>query len=507
MKRIISIITLTLFFVLTALNLVGCGHKHAFAYDIESPTCTEDGYSYGICECGESKRETLTALGHAYGEFESNGDGTHSKVCSNDSKHVITEDCSGGTATETQRPICTVCNGEYGSVFVHNHDFSLQIETQEYFASNATCDSSKKYYYSCACGEKSSQTFSVGSALGHDYGAYVSSGNGRHSRTCKRNSSHVSTENCSGGKATCVEKAVCSKCHQQYGNLSEHVYGISGKCKECKIDKPVYIIDKNNNQRFYFGNYPQTKVTNSQLCDTLNSLVSNPKYDVTGWTDYNYYYSAAKTDLMYYVDVVYQDDMYRGVYIEGYRPAQARVYASQSTYFQAENGYYEGSVYWFKYEPISWVYTDSAGLNRLLVCEMALDAQIYDISSNDYASSEIREWLNKDFYNTAFNSAEKEIILAMYSGESDQVGLLSWNNVERYLPDYKTRTKKATDYTKCQGVYISNGYAPWLLNTKGDPGASMPKVCAVAGNGYLTETWDVYTVCGIVPVIKIEAIY
>lgn len=59
----------------------------------------------------------------------------------------------------------------------------------------------------------------------HDWNAWVSNGNGTHTRTCKRDSDHKETGTCSGGKATCTSKAVCNVCRTTYGDTAPHDYG------------------------------------------------------------------------------------------------------------------------------------------------------------------------------------------------------------------------------------------------------------------------------------------
>ena len=53
----------------------------------------------------------------------------------------------------------------------------------------------------------------------HNWGEWTSNGNGTHTRTCNADSSHTETGNCSGGKATSTERAVCETCHTAYGAL------------------------------------------------------------------------------------------------------------------------------------------------------------------------------------------------------------------------------------------------------------------------------------------------
>lgn len=59
----------------------------------------------------------------------------------------------------------------------------------------------------------------------HNWGDWISNGNGTHTRTCKKDSSHTETANCSGGTATCTEKAICAVCKTSYGETTPHSYG------------------------------------------------------------------------------------------------------------------------------------------------------------------------------------------------------------------------------------------------------------------------------------------
>lgn len=54
---------------------------------------------------------------------------------------------------------------------------------------------------------------------GHTWGKWTSNGDGTHSRVCKVNAEHIQKEDCHGGKATCVKKAVCDDCKTAYGEL------------------------------------------------------------------------------------------------------------------------------------------------------------------------------------------------------------------------------------------------------------------------------------------------
>ena len=70
-----------------------------------------------------------------------------------------------------------------------------------------------------------------------------------------------------------------------------------------------------------------------------------------------------------------------------------------------------GAATWFKYEPISWTIIDENNGNALILCNTIIDILSYASSSNNYADSTIRAWLNYDFINTAFVELQQELIL------------------------------------------------------------------------------------------------
>ena len=151
-------------------------------------TCTAKAVYYTSCtECGRSSEGTAdeatfeygNAFGHKYGEWVSNGDGTHTRVCANDSTHTETKACHGGKATCTAKAICEVCGKAYGEMKPHSYTHK---KSPEYLKSAATCTAKAVYYTSCAdCGLSSKgtadeATFEYGNALGHKYGEWVSNG-------------------------------------------------------------------------------------------------------------------------------------------------------------------------------------------------------------------------------------------------------------------------------------------------------------------------------------------
>ena len=211
-------------------------HIKAPEYLKSAATCTEKAVYYTSCtECGHSSKGTAdeatfeygNALGHKYGKWVSNGDGTHTRVCANDNKHTETKACHGGKATCTAKAICEDCGGEYGEMLPHSYTEKVD---KQYLKSAATCTAKAVYYTSCAdCGLSSKgtadeATFEYGNALGHKYGEWVSNSNGTHTRVCANDSTHTETKACHGGKATCTAKAICEDCGGEYGEMLPHSY-------------------------------------------------------------------------------------------------------------------------------------------------------------------------------------------------------------------------------------------------------------------------------------------
>ena len=73
-------------------------------------------------KAGNTAEMTVTVNdGHTYGEWVSNGDGTHTRKCTVDGcTGSETKDCSGGTATCKDKAKCAVCGKTYGELDAKN---------------------------------------------------------------------------------------------------------------------------------------------------------------------------------------------------------------------------------------------------------------------------------------------------------------------------------------------------------------------------------------------------
>lgn len=275
-------------------------------------------------------------------------------------------------------------------------------------------------------------------------------------------------------------------------------------------DKELSVVLEDDKEGLIeFGSYPQSEVTDETLIAALNAADGE-------WTSYGYYSGTVDVyvgqmksgDYMRYKDVVLGSDKYRGVVFDTYRP--------YSYTFQEYNGYICGNVYWFKYEPIKWRVLDPD--TGMVMSETVLDSQAYNDNyifkserdedhfngaywgnssqtyyANNYAESSIREWLNDDFYNTAFSAAQQNMIeytelnnsaysdsYSAYDSETtyDKIYLLSYDDASNmdYFRLGADRFAGSSAYSLCQGSNLNE----WWLRT---PGRNSLSACFVDNGG------------------------
>ena len=282
-----------------------------------------------------------------------------------------------------------------------------------------------------------------------------------------------------------------------------------------------------------FGTYPQSEVTDADLKAALDAADKV-------WASYDYYTGNSAYDglmrpgdWMKFADFFCGGEKYRAVTFSQYRPDNTAT-SLDNPYFssqQDDNGYLTDTVYYFRYEPLTWRVLDpSAGY---IMCESVVDAQAYQnmlyydavadvyyqaigssVYASDYATSSIRDWLNLDFYETAFTAAQKEAIKTTALNNSgyytltgdpdrtqydsaatnDKIFLLSYMEAQNGaygLSSADDRIAQGTDYAKCQGLQIfSNGLlSGWWLRS---PGSSSYGACEVdVCLGWLSKGTDV----------------
>lgn len=101
-------------------------------------------------KAGNTAEMTVTVHdGHTFGEWASNGDGTHSRECTVDGcKGVETMACSGGNATCAEKAVCEYCGKAYGKPDSNNH-----TDLKHIYAKAATEDTEGniEYWYCGGC--------------------------------------------------------------------------------------------------------------------------------------------------------------------------------------------------------------------------------------------------------------------------------------------------------------------------------------------------------------------
>lgn len=101
-------------------------------------------------KAGNTAEMTVTVNGgHTFGEWASNGDGTHSRECTVDGcKGVETMACSGGKATCTEKAVCEYCGKAYGKPDSNNHTDLKHIDAK---AATKAAEGNIEYWYCGGC--------------------------------------------------------------------------------------------------------------------------------------------------------------------------------------------------------------------------------------------------------------------------------------------------------------------------------------------------------------------
>lgn len=179
------------------------GEKIAHSYTGEARD-NKDGTHSFICVSGcEAYGEALACTA---GEYQPDGDGTHSTQCTACASAMV-GNCSGGTATCEKYAVCDVCGGDHGELLAH--DYNGEYAPNEDGTHSKTCLN--------GCNKPG------GEKIACTYGEWVGDGIRAHSKTCSVCGDMV-TEDCSGGEASCTQKAKCAVCKSVYGELLAHTF-------------------------------------------------------------------------------------------------------------------------------------------------------------------------------------------------------------------------------------------------------------------------------------------
>ena len=242
-----------------------------------------------------------------------------------------------------------------------------------------------------------------------------------------------------------------------------------------------------------YGLYPQTHVSDPSLITALDSLTTP---EPNGWYLYN-------------------DDYYTKV--------SATTYDSYSE-FDDGTKIENNTTYWFRCELITWNILNNDSGNYFIISSVLLDAHCYynlidertidgeTVQPNNYKYSDIRTWLNEDFYNSAF-ALGNDYILTTTVDNSASTTYSPNNNYacentqdKVFLPSYQDylnsdfgfstsadapygRYCKTTDWARARGAY-DEGFIPLRYNgaywTR-SPGTGSCYASYVDTWGYVTD--------------------
>lgn len=141
-------------------------------------------------------------------------------------------------------------------------------------------------------------------------------------------------------------------------------------------------------------------------------------------------------------------------------------------------------------EPIEWIVLNENDGIQLLLAKYALDMKAYDEHRfTTWECSNIRVWLNEEFYDNAFSDEEKEKIIFTENVEEDSVGqsnygiynyvtgtstwdkvyLLNKSDLDKYMITDEMRKCEPTAFAIGNGVFMGNyKECYWWLRNFGD---------------------------------------
>ena len=169
-------------------------------------------YYYDIGKNGSTMDVTVTLKmhEHTYGDYVSNGDGTHTRHCTFEGcTDTEAENCSGGTATCKDKAVCEICGEAYGELNPENHT------GKEVWEQTETTHTKKWNCCGAVIVPESDHEFEDGVCTVCAYSCTHKDDNTDHK--CDLCGVTVSTH--TGGTATCKDKAICELCGEAYGDL------------------------------------------------------------------------------------------------------------------------------------------------------------------------------------------------------------------------------------------------------------------------------------------------
>ncbi len=297
-----------------------------------------------------------------------------------------------------------------------------------------------------------------------------------------------------------------------------------------------WYTDNNTFQNEYeFTTMPEESFTlyAKWIWDGQNDFDTNGYYHVDNYIWFGEYPQTIKANDVTITETIDGRGYYLGS--DGFYYAKVTATPRSSGYtFSTSATVTSDTVYYFKVEPIKWrILEESEGI-ALILCESIIANKRYDDSSNNYANSEIRAWLNNEFYTKAFTALQQELIQitevdnSVYStGYSSNPYVCANTNDKIFLPSYRemvnsaygfssdysandaARRRLTSDYSRATGAnmdtsteYYGNGWW-WLRSPNGSISFSAR---GIDRYGYAGSSYDVGSAAGtgVVPALRLR---
>ena len=297
-----------------------------------------------------------------------------------------------------------------------------------------------------------------------------------------------------------------------------HTY-VEGFCTTCGKEGESAPAYTREGDYIYFGEYPQTiKADDVMITDT---------------TDSRGYHLGS--DGSYYAKVT------------------ATPYGSNYT-FSTGVSVTNGNAYYFRVEPIRWRILSEENGEALILCDSVIAKVEYQPNyyivgdnyytsangapegtyANNYKYSNVRKWLNSDFYEIAFNNIESALILITevdngassiydygYTGITKDTYLCENTNDKIFLLSRNERTNDdygfvgysvlTSDYSRATGTFMYAGKTSyyygngeWMLRSPCDFSSHEINNVDYAGREYISNMIYYNTLYGVVPALRIK---
>ena len=253
-------------------------------------------------------------------------------------------------------------------------------------------------------------------------------------------------------------------------------------------------------ETYLYGRYPQTKVSKDTIIEKLDAMLDKDKNE------------------------------------DGYFELEGKEYAKIWAYPKLNNTYLfrdeiyirEGRYYYYQVETITWRVMKTEGNYKYLISDYILDSAnyVYDQEVEDYSydSSNIRAFVEGDFYNKAFSKETNKPLLTEVDIEKSK-SVITKLNTRIWIPSvYDVENKEygfysiddsyafSTDYSASKGLDVyhesPNAYfyrcAPYATSTTSYLDSDVMYYIDCYGKNALSRDKNVLINIGVRPCIRVE---